>query len=71
MKKDTRSAKQVQAMSVEEQAAFVREYTSVYHTHDAYGVDLSLLRANLKLTPTERLRRMPYGLTGPFNERRR
>jgi len=28
----------------------------------AYGIDLSMLRANLALTPTERLRRHPLAL---------
>lgn len=35
-----------------------QEYTHGYGDQDENGVDISLLRANLKLTPTERLKKM-------------
>lgn len=41
----------------EEQWAWFKAHTSGYGEQDEHGVDLSLLRRNLKLTPTERLRR--------------
>ncbi len=42
----------------EEQWAQFQAYTHGYGEQDENGVDLSLLRENLKLTPTERLERM-------------
>ncbi|NNJ71073.1 MAG: hypothetical protein HKP10_07290 [Kiritimatiellales bacterium] len=30
---------------------------AVHEEAEAYGIDISLIRANLRLTPTERLRR--------------
>jgi len=44
-------------MTPEQWEAF-QKYTQGYGDQDENGVDLSLLRANLKLTPTERVDRM-------------
>ena len=41
----------------EEQWAWFKAHTSGYGEQDVNGVDLSLLRRNLRLTPTERLQR--------------
>jgi hypothetical protein len=41
----------------DEQWARYQEYTHGYGDQDENGIDLSLLRENLKLTPSERLRR--------------
>lgn len=41
----------------EEQWAWFKAHTSGYGEQDGNGIDLSLLRRNLKLTPTERLQR--------------
>jgi hypothetical protein len=41
----------------EEQRVWFKAHTSGYDDQDVNGVDLSLLRRNLKLTPTERLQR--------------
>ena len=35
----------------------------VHEKAEAYGIDISLIRANLRLTPTERLRRHDQSLT--------
>ena len=40
----------------DEQWAQFQAYTRGYGEQDANGIDISLLRANLKLTPTERWR---------------
>lgn len=37
--------------------------TAVQEEAEAYGIDISLIRANLRLTPTERLRRHDQTLT--------
>jgi hypothetical protein len=42
----------------EEQWAWFQAYTHGYGEQDENGVDLSLLRRNLRLTPTERVERM-------------
>lgn len=39
----------------DEQWAWFQEYTHGYGEQDENGIDLSLIRENLKLTPTERL----------------
>ncbi len=44
-------------MTDEQWAAF-QKYTHGFGDQDENGVDISLLRANLKLTPTERLEKM-------------
>lgn len=36
---------------------------AVYEKAKAYGIDISLIRANLRLTPTQRLRRHDQTLT--------
>ncbi|HET6382777.1 MAG TPA: hypothetical protein VFJ58_05240 [Armatimonadota bacterium] len=41
----------------EEQWAWFQNYTRSYGEQDEEGVDLSLLRENLRLTPSERLAR--------------
>ncbi len=46
----------------DEQWAIYKRATSGYGDQDENGIDLSLLRENLKLTPTERLERMRRGL---------
>ena len=43
-------------MTPEQQAAF-QKWTNGYGEQDENGIDLSLIRANLKLTPLERVRR--------------
>jgi hypothetical protein len=35
----------------------MEKQTSVHEKAEAYGVDISLIRANLRLTPSQRLRR--------------
>ncbi|WP_372808405.1 hypothetical protein [Pontiella sp.] len=35
----------------------MEKQTAVHEDAQAYGIDLSLIRANLRLSPTERLRR--------------
>jgi hypothetical protein len=42
----------------EEQWAQFQAYTRGYGDQDENGIDLSLLRANLRLTPTERWEKM-------------
>ena len=42
----------------EEQWARFQEYTHGYGDQDENGIDLSLLRENLKLTPTQRLEKL-------------
>ncbi len=42
----------------EEQWKRLQEYTRGYGEQNADGVDISLLRENLRLTPTERLEKM-------------
>jgi len=42
----------------DEQWSRFQEYTHGYGEQDENGVDLSLLRENLKLTPVERIRRL-------------
>lgn len=42
----------------EEQWQRFQEYTHGYGEQDENGVDLSLIRENLKLTPIERLRKL-------------
>jgi hypothetical protein len=44
-------------MTAEQWRCF-QDYTHGFGEQDAAGVDLSLLRANLRLTPTERVKRM-------------
>ena len=46
----------------EEQWAKFQAYTRGYGEQDENGIDLSLLRENLKLTPTERLERLRRAL---------
>ena len=46
----------------QEQWKRFQAYTQGYGEQDENGVDLSLLRANLKLTPTERIERMRRSL---------
>ena len=41
-----------------DQAEIIRRYCTGFPEQNADGVDLSLIRANLRLTPTERVRRM-------------
>ena len=41
-----------------EQWEWFQKHTRVYGDQDENGVDLSLLRENLKLSPTERVERM-------------
>ncbi len=36
---------------------------AVHEKAEAYGIDVSLIRANLRLTPTQRLRRHDQTLT--------
>lgn len=36
---------------------------AVYEKAEAYGIDVSLIRANLRLTPAQRLRRHDQTLT--------
>ena len=36
---------------------------SVHEKAEAYGIDISLIRANLRLTPVQRLRRHDQALT--------
>jgi hypothetical protein len=45
-----------------EQGEWRREYTRGYGDQDENGTDLSQLRENLRLTPTERLRKHQKGL---------
>ena len=45
----------------DEQWAWFQEYTHGYGDQDENGVDLSLLRSQLSLTPTERLMRLEAG----------
>jgi hypothetical protein len=45
-----------------EQWAWFQEYTRGYGDQDENGVDLSLLRENLNLSPTERVQKMLQGL---------
>ena len=45
----------------DEQWARFQEYTHGYGDQDENGVDLSLLRENLKLTPTQRLANLEIG----------
>ncbi len=47
----------------EEQWERFQAFTQGYGEQDENGVDLSLLRANLKLTPTERIEKMRRSLT--------
>ncbi|MCK5675821.1 MAG: hypothetical protein KAH99_02270 [Verrucomicrobia bacterium] len=35
----------------------MEEQNAVHEEAEAYGIDISLIRANLRLTPTQRLRR--------------
>lgn len=49
-----------------EQWATFQEYTRGYGDQDENGIDLSLLRENLKLTPTERLQKLRGFLSGLF-----
>jgi len=46
----------------QEQWKRFQAYTQGYGEQDENGVDLSLLRANLKLTPTERIEKMRRSL---------
>lgn len=46
----------------QEQWERFQAYTRGYGEQDENGVDLSLLRANLKLTPTERIEKMRRSL---------
>ena len=46
-----------------EQWAKFQEYTKGYGDQDENGIDLSLLRRNLKLSPTERIERMRQALS--------
>ena len=39
------------------------EQIAVHEEAEAYGIDVSLIRANLRLTPTQRLRRHDQTLT--------
>lgn len=48
-------------MTDEQWEAF-QKYTHGFGEQDENGVDVSLLRENLKLTPTERVQRMLKGL---------
>lgn len=48
----------------EEQWARFQEYTRGYGEQDENGIDLSLLRENLKLTPTERIQKHTRFLIG-------
>ena len=41
----------------------MEKQTAVQEDAVAYGIDISLIRANLRLTPTERLRRHDRTLT--------
>jgi hypothetical protein len=45
----------------DEQWARFQDYTHGYGDQDENGVDLSLLRENLKLTPTQRLANLEVG----------
>lgn len=54
----------------DEQWALFQEYTHGYGEQDENGVDLSLLRENLKLTPTERLEKNQRALRLIANTRR-
>ena len=54
----------------EEQWQQLKEWTVGYGEQDENGVDLSLLRANLKLTPTERIEKMRRALALVLEVRR-
>lgn len=41
----------------------MEEQASVHEKAEAYGIDISLIRANLRLTPAQRLRRHDQSLT--------
>jgi len=45
-----------------EQWAIFQKHTHGYGDQDANGIDLSLLRENLKLTPTQRLEKLRNAL---------
>jgi hypothetical protein len=45
-----------------EQWAWFQQHTRGYGDQDENGVDLSLLRANLKLSPTERVQKLQRAL---------
>ena len=46
----------------DEQWAWFQQYTHGYGEQDENGIDLSLIRENLKLTPTERVRALERAL---------
>ena len=54
----------------DEQWLQFKEWTSGYGEQDENGVDLSLLRANLKLSPTERIEKMRRSLAFIMEVRR-
>ena len=56
-------------MTAEEWRRF-KAWTEGYGEQDENGVDLSLLRANLILTPTERVEKMRRSLAGIMEVRR-
>jgi hypothetical protein len=54
----------------EEQWAWFRQHTQGYGEQDENGVDVSLLRENLKLSPTERLEKHQRALELDWEIRR-
>jgi len=54
----------------EEQWLQFKTWTTGYGEQDENGVDLTLLRANLKLTPTERIEKMRGSIANVMEVRR-
>ncbi|MGN6370589.1 MAG: hypothetical protein ACTHN5_20240 [Phycisphaerae bacterium] len=56
-----------------EHEAFLKKLADphFYGEQDENGVDVSLIRENLKLTPLQRLRKMDYASRGAFELRKR
>jgi hypothetical protein len=56
-----------------EHEAFLKKLADphYYGDQDENGIDLSLIRENLKLTPLQRLRKMDHASRGAFDLRKR